>query len=138
MARTSRRDAPVSVRSKKDIQIDSARYSELDRLANTLDSKWRIPGTGIRFGVDAVAGLIPGVGDAAAAVISGYLILQAARLGVPRSTLARMVGNVAVDTVFGSIPILGSVFDIFFKANNRNIKLVREAAGRDKSQPPRS
>lgn len=97
----------------------------LDRLAWTLDSRWRIPGTGVRFGADAVAGLIPGIGDAATGLISAYIVLRAANHDVPRHVIARMVGNVALDTVVGSVPVLGSVFDLFFKANRRNIKLLR-------------
>jgi hypothetical protein len=115
---------------------DERRYAELAKLADTLDSKWRIPLTPFRFGVDAVVGLLPGIGDAAAAAVSGYLIVQAARLGVPRSTIVKMVGNVAIDTVVGSIPVLGSVFDLFFKANNRNIRLLRKEAGLGRERGP--
>ncbi|WP_051469833.1 DUF4112 domain-containing protein [Chelativorans sp. J32] len=99
--------------------------AELDRIARVLDSHWRIPGTSIRFGADAVAGLIPGVGDAGAGLISAYLIYRASRFGVPRSVLAIMIGNVILDTVLGSVPIAGSVFDLFFKANNRNVRHLR-------------
>ncbi|QDZ00758.1 DUF4112 domain-containing protein [Nitratireductor mangrovi] len=99
---------------------------ELDDLAWLLDARWRIPGTGIRFGADAVAGLIPGIGDAATGLISAYIVLRAARHDVPKHVLARMVGNVVVDTVVGSVPVLGSVFDLFFKANRRNVRLLRQ------------
>jgi hypothetical protein len=102
-----------------------AEFEELERLARLLDSRWSIPGTGIRFGVDAVAGLLPGVGDAAAALVSAYIILHARRLGAPNGLQARMVSNVALDTIVGSVPVLGSVFDLFYKANNRNIALLR-------------
>jgi len=98
---------------------------ELDRLARLLDSQWRIPGTSLRFGVDALAGLVPGVGDAATGLVSAYLIYRASRFDVPRSVLAVMVGNIVLDTVVGSIPLAGSVFDVFFKANNRNIRHLR-------------
>ena len=98
---------------------------ELDRLARLLDSRWRIPGTDIRFGADALVGLLPGVGDAATGLVSAYIILRAANHGAPKRLLARMAGNVALDTVVGSIPLAGSVFDLFFKANNRNIRLLR-------------
>ena len=105
---------------------DERTLVELDNLATLLDSQWRIPGTGLRFGVDAAVGLIPGLGDLAAAGVSGYLILRAKRMGVPNHVIARMVGNVAVDTVVGSVPLLGSVFDLFFKANKRNMRLLRK------------
>lgn len=100
-------------------------FENLDRLAHLLDTRWTIPGTSIRFGLDAVAGLLPGVGDAAAGIVAGYIILQAARMGVSGSVLMRMALNVAVDTAFGSIPLAGSVFDVFYKANRRNIRLLR-------------
>ena len=101
------------------------RFAEIDELARLLDTRWRIPGTGIRFGVDAVAGLLPGVGDLATGAVSAYVVYRAAKLGVPPLLLARMVGNVGLDTVVGSVPLLGSVFDLFFKANNRNVRLLR-------------
>ncbi|MFD1704420.1 DUF4112 domain-containing protein [Methylopila henanensis] len=98
---------------------------ELDRLAHLLDSRWRIPGTNWRFGVDALVGLVPVAGDLSAALVSGYMIKRAHELGAPGHVLARMVGNVALDTVVGSVPILGSVFDVAFKANRRNMALLR-------------
>ena len=99
--------------------------AELDGLARMLDSSWRIPGTSIRFGVDAVAGLLPGIGDAASGLVSAYIVLQARNHGASGGLLARMIGNVALDTVVGSVPILGSIFDVYYKANNRNIRLLR-------------
>ncbi len=101
------------------------RLVELDDLARNLDSRWRIPGTEIRFGLDAIAGLIPGVGDVAAALVSAHIVYHAVRIGAPSHVVGRMVGNVAVDTVVGSVPVLGSVFDLFFKANNRNVRLLK-------------
>lgn len=93
-------------------------------LARVLDSAIGIPGTRIRFGLDAILGLIPGGGDVAAAVLSGYIVLTAARRGVPRAVLARMLLNVLVDTAIGSIPVLGDLFDVAFKSNVRNIELL--------------
>jgi hypothetical protein len=103
----------------------SEAMAQLDRLADMLDTKWRMPGTNFRFGVDAVAGLVPGVGDLATGLISAYMVKRAYDLGAPKHVLARMVGNVALDTVVGSVPILGSIFDFAFKANRRNMKLLR-------------
>jgi hypothetical protein len=99
--------------------------AELDQLARLLDSNWTIPGTSIRFGVDAVAGLVPVVGDSAMALVSAYIILRAHNHGANGALLARMAGNVAIDTVIGSIPLLGSIFDVYFKSNKRNVLLLR-------------
>jgi hypothetical protein len=117
------------------VRIDDG-FPELADLAFLLDSRWRVPVLGIRFGMDAVAGLIPVVGDLAAASISGYILVKAHRLGAPRMLLMQMAGNVAVDTLVGAIPIAGTVFDVFFKANNVNIRLLREhLADRGKRLP---
>lgn len=88
-----------------------------------MDSSIRLPG-GFRIGVDGLIGLVPGVGDLAAAGASFYIVAQAARVGVPASALARMVLNVLLDTVIGAIPVLGDVFDFAFKANLRNARLM--------------
>lgn len=101
-----------------------AELARLDRLARLLDSKYKI--LGVRFGWDAILGLVPGIGDLATTVPAAVILHRAWKLGLPRRTLARMVVNVALDTVVGSIPILGSVFDIVFRANTRNITLIRE------------
>jgi hypothetical protein len=89
-----------------------------------LDTAVRIPGTPVRFGLDAVLGLIPGVGDVVGAAAAGYIVLAAARLGAPPSVLVRMLLNVGVDTVVGAVPLLGDLFDIGFKANSRNVRLL--------------
>jgi Domain of unknown function (DUF4112) len=94
-----------------------------------LDSAFAIPGTRFRIGLDGILGLIPGIGDATGAALSIYLIFEAARLGLPLSTLLRMVGNVAVETAVGAIPIVGDIFDIAWKANMRNMALVRAHSG---------
>ena len=93
-------------------------------LARVLDTALRIPGTGIRFGLDSVLGLIPGVGDLTGAALSGYIVLAAARSGVPASVLTRMVLNLGVDTLVGTIPLLGDLFDVGFRANTRNAALL--------------
>lgn len=99
--------------------------AELDLLANLLDSRWCIPGTSIRFGLDALVGLVPVLGDAATGIVSVYIVLRARSCGAGKTLVARMLGNVLLDTVVGSVPILGSIFDVYFKANNRNIRLLR-------------
>ena len=106
----------------------SARQGEverLDRLADLLDTRYRIPLTNIRFGLDAVLGLIPGLGDFAALVPTAYMILEGRRMGASNRTLGRMTVNAALDFAVGSIPVLGSIWDVWFKANRRNMALLR-------------
>jgi hypothetical protein len=98
----------------------------LRRWAVLLDSAFRIPGTNVRFGLDAIIGLVPGLGDLVSTALSSYIIWEARQLGLPRWKIARMVGNVAADTVLGAIPFAGDVFDVFFRANRRNMRIVRE------------
>ena len=93
-------------------------------LARLLDAAITVPGTNFKVGLDAVIGLVPGVGDLAGAAMSGYIVLAAARLGVPKSVLMRMVFNVAVDGIVGSIPLLGDLFDAGWRANTRNTALL--------------
>jgi hypothetical protein len=105
---------------------------DLAWLADLLDSRWRIPGTPWRFGVDAVAGMIPGVGDLVAGLAGAYILRAAWRADVSKTVLARMIGNIALDTIVGSIPILGGIFDIAFKSNQRNLRLyAKHATQRD-------
>ena len=98
---------------------------DLNLLADLLDARWRIPGTPIRFGADALFGLVPVLGDVVTAIASIYIVIRAREHGATHRLIARMLGNVALDTVVGSIPLLGSIFDVYFKANNRNISLLR-------------
>jgi Domain of unknown function (DUF4112) len=97
------------------------RYRKITRLA---EDAFRIPGLGIRVGIDALIGLIPGFGDIAGGVLAGYGILVAWRAGAPASLLIRMLGNIAVDTVVGEIPIAGDLFDIAWKSNSKNYRLL--------------
>ena len=98
-------------------------------LTRLLDTALRIPGTRIRFGLDPILGLIPGLGDVAGAVLSGYLVVLAGRAGASRTTIVRMLANVAIDTVGGSLPILGDAFDVAFKSNSRNLVLLERTLG---------
>lgn len=102
-----------------------ATLTELESVARLLDTKWRIPFTSIRFGLDAVVGLVPVLGDLATGLVSAYILFRALSLGIPAPLFARMVFNVLFDTLVGSIPILGSIFDVFFKSNIRNMALLR-------------
>ena len=99
--------------------------ARLDRLATALDSRYRIPGTGIRFGWDTILGLVPGIGDAASLLPTAYMVWLGHKAGVRAPTLVRMSGNAAIDAVIGTIPILGDVFDVAFKANRRNVELLK-------------
>lgn len=98
----------------------------LDSLARLMDSRFNIPGSKIRFGMDSVIGLIPGVGDIISFLISGYILSTAAKLGASNYVMARMTLNAGLDAIIGSIPILGDIFDIGFRANQRNIRLLQQ------------
>ena len=91
-----------------------------------MDTAVRIPGTGISFGADSILGLLPGIGDAGSAVVSLLIINEAWRLGVPKALLVQMLYNVGLDTGIGAIPLLGDLFDVYFKSNKRNADLIRD------------
>jgi hypothetical protein len=97
----------------------------LDRLSRMLDEAYRIPGTSIRFGLDSLIGLLPVAGDVASAALATYLIYEARRLGLPRRVIAKMALNVAIDMSIGAIPLAGDVADVFWRANMRNMALIR-------------
>ncbi|RPJ81064.1 MAG: DUF4112 domain-containing protein [Acidobacteria bacterium] len=106
----------------------------LDNLTHFLDQLFRIPGTNIRFGLDPILGLLfPGGGDALSNLLSGYIIWRSVRYGVPKIVVARMVFNVAVDYVLGAVPVIGDLFDFGFKANQRNLNLIRRHASGQRS-----
>src|SRR6202453_763111 len=96
----------------------------LDLLAHVLDDCFRIPGTSIRFGIDGIIGLVPGLGDILTGLASCIIVLAAWFRGVPYITLARMLANLGIDVVIGAIPFLGDAFDIAWKPNRRNYKLL--------------
>src|SRR5919108_5383077 len=110
--------------------LDRGRVDRLRRLAYLLDNSIPIPGTGFRIGLDALVGLVPGVGDLVGGAFALYIVLQAARMGVPRSLLVRMGWNLAVDVAVGAVPLLGDLFDAAFKANMRNLALLDRHVGR--------
>jgi len=103
---------------------ESAALDRVQTVSRLLDEAVRVPGTDIRVGLDPVIGLVPVVGDAVSAVISLYPVAEAYRLDVPRRTLAKMLGLVAVDALAGSIPVVGDVFDAFWKANEWNSRAL--------------
>ncbi|MBO9099157.1 DUF4112 domain-containing protein [Rhizobium sp. K1/93] len=95
-------------------------------IARLMDSAIRIPGTGISFGADSVMGLVPGIGDAGGALIGLVIVNEARRLGVSNQLLLKMLGNIGLDTVAGSVPLIGDLFDVYFKSNRRNVQLLLE------------
>ena len=104
-------------------------------MARLLDTAYRIPGTKIGFGLDALLGLVPVIGDLGAAALSAYLIYQARQLNVPKGAIARMIGNVALETALGSVPLAGDVFDLFWRANMRNMRILRRHMERIDNAP---
>src|SRR6476661_4688750 len=100
----------------------------LENLAHYLDGLFRVPGTGWRFGLDALIGLVPNVGDTLTSFASFYILLAGVRYGVPKITLLRMAFNIGLDYVVGSIPVVGDAFDFFWKSNKQNMELIRTRA----------
>jgi hypothetical protein len=109
---------------EKQVEVEKG----LDNLAFYLDGLFRVPGTGWRFGLDAIIGLIPNVGDTITSFASFYILLAGVRYGVPKITLLRMAFNIAVDYLVGSVPVIGDAFDFVWKANRMNMDLIRERA----------
>jgi len=108
-------------------ELTPAEAGALDRarfVSRLLDEAVRVPGTQFRFGLDPILSLLPIAGDFAAAVLSLYTVFEAYRLGAPKRTLATMLTLIAVDAVVGSVPVLGSVFDALWKANEWNVRLL--------------
>ncbi len=99
--------------------------ADVEFIARWMDSAFRIPGVGIRFGLDSVIGLLPGVGDAATALASLYILAAANRYGLGRAAQLRMALNIAIDAVLGAVPVIGDLFDVYWKANLRNVALLR-------------
>ena len=97
----------------------------MEMMAKLLDNAFVIPGTNQRVGIDAIIGLVPGLGDIATTLLSSYVIWEARNLGVSRVAIGRMLTNLAIHASIGAIPILGDVFDAFFRVNQRNMRIVR-------------
>ena len=112
-------------------QSRGERIARLDGLATLLDTAFVIPGTNIRFGIDAMMGLVPGIGDAITTAMSLYIVHEARQLGAPRHLIARMLANVALDGVVGAVPFLGDAFDVMWRANRRNMTLLRNYLDRE-------
>lgn len=111
-----------SVERAEDVTHSSVR--RVNRMGRLLDEAIRVPGTNVKIGLDPILGIVPGVGDGVATLFSLYIVLEAVRAGVSRSMLLRMLANIGVDAVVGSIPVVGPVFDAFWKANKWNARLL--------------
>ncbi|MBD2018441.1 DUF4112 domain-containing protein [Microcoleus sp. FACHB-53] len=116
--------SPQSSHPSGDARISS--FRRLRRLSHILDNAIPIPGTSYRIGIDPLIGLLPGGGDFFGTAVSAYIVLEAARMGVPRETLVQMVWNIIVDTLSGTVPVLGDLVDVTWKANTKNIVLLEE------------
>ena len=114
----------TDLQTRKQIEVEKS----LDQLSFYLDDLFRIPGVGWRFGLDALIGLVPNVGDTLTSFASFYILVAGVRYGVPKITLLRMAFNIAVDYLVGSIPFIGDAFDFVWKANKMNMDLIRTRA----------
>jgi Domain of unknown function (DUF4112) len=103
-----------------------SRINKLRRLSKVMDNAIAIPGTKFRFGLDPILGLLPGGGDTITGGLSAYIVVEAARMGLPREILYKMVGNILIDSFAGAIPILGDLFDVGWKSNVKNIELLEK------------
>ena len=117
-------DPSKQILTDRQLAVPELRW--VDRYSRLLDTKFRIPGTSIRFGADFLLGLVPGFGDALSLIFSGTLVATMAKNGASGRLVARMLVNVALDAIVGAIPILGNLFDLVYKANYRNAELMRE------------
>ena len=118
-------DATVLPSSEQEALLEHVEW-----LATQLDEAFEIPGVGLKFGWEAIIGLIPSIGDVLMGLVSLYIVGVGWRLGLPGEKLAMMLGNVVVDVAVGMIPIAGDIFDFFFHPNARNVRLIREHFGR--------
>jgi Domain of unknown function (DUF4112) len=122
----------------RDVELERSRLAQpakaveversLDQLSRWMDGLFRIPGIGWRFGLDAVVGLVPGIGDLATTCVSFYILASAVRYRVPKVTLLRMGLNIAVDYLLGSLPVVGDLFDAWWKSNQMNVELLKRRA----------
>lgn len=106
------------------------RLRRLEKLARLLETRWRLPVVRVPVGLDAVIGLVPGAGDLVSALISAGIVIEGARLGVRRGTVLRMAGNIGLDFAIGLVPIIGDYADVLFRANTRNLALIRRDLAR--------
>ncbi|AXG09837.1 DUF4112 domain-containing protein [Haloplanus rubicundus] len=127
-------DAPIDDLPQS---VDRAAVRRLRVVARVLDDSVRIPGTDFRIGLDPLLGLLPVAGDAVSGVLSLYIVVESARLGVSSRTLVRMLAHIGIDVAGGSVPVVGDLFDAAWKANTRNVGLALADLARDGSTPTR-
>jgi hypothetical protein len=126
MSETDTETAPVEVLDAEDVpaELDSAALERMELAATVLDDGFRVPGTGFKFGLDPLLGVLPVAGDTVATALSLYIVLEAVFAGVSLFTLVRMVLNLTVDYATGLVPVAGDLFDAYWKANRRNVNLA--------------
>lgn len=112
-----------------DVEQRLLKMRRLSSISRLMDTAVGIPGTRIRFGADSVLGLVPILGDGAGALVGLYIVNEARRLGLPPEKLAKMVGNVAMDSIVGSVPLFGDLFDVYFKSHRRNVQIILDHFG---------
>lgn len=105
-------------------EIVDPRIADVEAVARWLDYAFALPG-GFRFGLAGIIGLIPGIGDVVDALVSVYIVVRAIQLGIPRVAIARMLVNIGIEALAGAVPLFGDLFDVAFKANRRNYRLLR-------------
>lgn len=110
--------------------VTEEELEKLDKIAEWMDSKFHIPGTSIRFGFDSLLGLLPGVGDTITLASTGYLLTKAHGYKLPWHVKTTMLWNLLIDWLIGIVPVLGDLFDVGWKANNKNVALIRKYVGR--------
>jgi uncharacterized protein DUF4112 len=109
------------------------RIARLDALATLLDTAFVLPGIKLRFGLDAILGLVPGIGDLVTTAMALYIVHEARQLGAPGHVIARMLGNVAFDGIVGAVPVLGDAFDVVWRSNRRNMRLLQDWLAREQA-----
>lgn len=126
MAPTITIEAPGDRSSFRSAESKRAALARIDMLSKLFDTAFTLPGSNVRFGVEALMRLVPGIGDAAASALSCYLLYEAHRLEVPQQVFARLVANVAIEGIVGAVPVFGDLFDVGFRANRRNVAILKE------------
>lgn len=110
----------------EEADIHRTRLQRLNTVARLMDDALEVPILGFRVGLDPLLGLLPGIGDVVGAIFSGWMVITAARMGAAPATIIRMLLNLALDALLGAVPVLGDLFDVFFKANRRNLRIVQD------------
>lgn len=130
MQRTRAFSSAPGVRTSAARPEQAASLRRMEAVANLLDTAFVLPGTNQRIGIDAIIGLVPGIGDVITTALSTYVIWEGRRLGVSRVGMTRMLANLAVHAVVGAVPLAGDAFVALFRVNQRNMKIVRAHVNR--------